>query len=72
MTRRRLPAWLRVAPLGAWSLKSRLALGSGLLMLVFSMVFTLWSLRMAEADLRRGGRIRPGPARRGGPRRPCL
>jgi signal transduction histidine kinase/DNA-binding response OmpR family regulator/HPt (histidine-containing phosphotransfer) domain-containing protein len=39
-------------PSGAWSLKSRIALGSGALMCAFSVAFTSWTLRAVETDVR--------------------
>ncbi len=41
-----------IAPLGSWSLKTKFALCSGLLMFVFSVAFTTWTLHAVRADVR--------------------
>jgi diguanylate cyclase (GGDEF)-like protein/PAS domain S-box-containing protein len=41
-----------VAPFSAWSLKTKFALAGGALMLVFSLAFSAWTLRLVETEVR--------------------
>jgi diguanylate cyclase (GGDEF)-like protein/PAS domain S-box-containing protein len=43
---------MRVKPFSTWSLKTKFALGGGALMLVFSLAFSIWTLRLVETEVR--------------------
>jgi diguanylate cyclase (GGDEF)-like protein/PAS domain S-box-containing protein len=43
---------MRLKPFSTWSLKTKFALGGGVLMLVFSLAFSIWTLRLLETEVR--------------------